>query len=86
MGLNEYILREIMKVESDNSISLFNTLNLLYNKAKVDLLSDEKHVLFFQTKISDILKSDLETEDIIFLRNGGWELSNDEKSLVKFLH
>ena len=36
-------------------------------------------------KIEDILKSDLEAEDIIYLRNGGWELSEDKKYIVKFL-
>lgn len=85
MDLNKYILYEIMKIDSDNSTSLFNTLRILNGKVKVDLLSDEKYSLFYQAKISDILKSDLDTEDIIYLRNGGWELSENKNYIVKYI-
>lgn len=85
MDLNKYILYEIMKVDSDGSTSLFNSLNVLGNKVKVDLLSDEKHTLYYQANISDILKSDLDTDEIIYIRNGGWELSEDKESLIKFI-
>ena len=85
MDLNQYILYEIMKVDSDNSTSLFNSLRILNNKVKVDLLSNENYSLFYQAKISDILKSDLDTEDIIYLRNGGWELSENKEFIVKYI-
>lgn len=85
MDLNKYILYEIMKVDSDGSTSLFNSLRVLNGKVKVDLLSDEKHSLYYQANISDILKSDLDTEDIIYLRNGGWELSENKEFIVKYI-
>lgn len=85
MDLNKYILYEIMKVDSDSSTSLFNSLRVLNGKVKVDLLSDEKHSLYYQANISDILKSDLDTEDIIYLRNGGWELSENKEFIVKYI-
>lgn len=85
MDLNKYILYEIMKVDSDSSTSLFNSLRVLNGKVKVDLLSDEKHSLYYQANISDILKSDLDTEDIIYLRNGGWGLSENKEFIVKYI-
>lgn len=85
MDLNEYIVYEIMKLESDNSTSLFNSLNILEGKVKVDLLSDEKHKLYYQANIKDILKTDIDADKIIQLRNGGWELSDNKKHIVKFL-
>lgn len=85
MELNEYIIYEIMKLESDKSVSLFNSLALLNNKVKVDLLQDEKFNLYYQAKIKDILKSDLDADNIISLRNSGWELSDNKEYIVKFL-
>lgn len=84
MELNEYIIYEIMKLESDGSTSLFNSLNILNGKVKVDLLHDENNKLFYQANIKDILKSDLDADKIILLRNGGWEISGDNKNIVKF--
>ena len=84
MELNEYIIYEIMKLESDYSTSLINGISKLGN-LKIDLLYTKEYNLFYQVKIEDILKSDLEAEDIIYLRNGGWELSEDKKYIVKFL-
>ena len=74
-----------MKLESDKSVSLFNSLALLNNKVKVDLLQDEKFNLYYQAKIKDILKSDLDADNIISLRNSGWELSDNKEYIVKFL-
>lgn len=85
MELNEYIIYEIFKLDSDNSTSLFNSLNIFNGKVKVDLLHDEKNNLFYQAKIKDILKSDLDGEQLISIRNGGWELSEDKENVVKFL-
>lgn len=85
MELNEYIIYEIMKLESDKSVSLFNSLALLNNKVKIDLLQDEKFNLYYQAKIKDILKSDLDADNIISLRNSGWELSDNKEYIVKFL-
>lgn len=84
MELNEYIIYEIMKLESDGSTSLFNSLNILNGKVKVYLLHDENNNLFYQANIKDILKSDLDADKIILLRNGGWEISSDNKNIVKF--
>lgn len=84
MELNEYIIYEIMNLESDGSTSLINGLSKLGN-IKVDLLYTEEYKLYYQAKLEDILKSDLDGEDIIYLRNGGWELSKDKKYIVKFL-
>ena len=83
--MNEYIIYEIMNIESDDSSSLFNVLNLLNSKVNVDLLTNEKNEIFYNVNLSDILKSDLTMEDILYVRNGGWELSNDKKNIVKFL-
>ena len=47
MELNEYIIYEIMKLDSDKSTSLFNSLGLLNSKIKVDLLHDEKYNLYY---------------------------------------
>ena len=84
MELNEYIIYEIMKLDSDNSTSLFNSLRV-FGDIKVDLLHDENNVIFYQVKISDIIKNKLTTDDMIYLRNGGWELSENKEYIVKFL-
>lgn len=85
MELNEYIIYEIMKLDSDKSTSLFNSLGLLNSKIKVDLLHDEKYNLYYRANIKDILNSDFDADNIIYIRNGGWELSEDKKYIVKFL-
>lgn len=85
MELNEYIIYEIMKLESDGSTSLFNSLKMLNEKVKVDLLSDEKYKLYYQAKLSDVLKSDIDADEIIYLRNGGWELSENKEFLIKYI-
>ena len=85
MELNKYIIYEIMKLDSDNSTSLMNGINVLNEKVKVDLLSSIDYKIYYQASIDDILKSDIDADTIIYLRNGGWELSEDKKYIVKFL-
>lgn len=83
---NEYLLYEFFKIESDGSTSLFNALNVISrNGITVDLLQDEQHNLYYEMDVKDVLKSDIESDDILYIRNGGWELSENKKKIVKFL-
>lgn len=87
MELNEYVIAEIMKLECDNSLSTSNALAILITKynINVELLMNEKYVPYYNVLVSDILKSNITAEDLINLRNNNWELSSDNKYIVKFL-
>lgn len=88
MELNEYIIAEILSLDCDNSLSLSNALSILMSKykLKVDLLLNDKYVPYYSVSIKDILSSDIDGEDLINIRNNGWELSSDKKYIVKFLN
>ena len=85
MDLRKYYLDEIMKLDSDNSIGLSNSVVKLEKYADVVLKNDENNNLFFECKVEDILNSEISNEELIMLRNGGWEYNKEKNCLTKKL-
>lgn len=83
--MNRVFLEEIMKLKSNNDFCLFSSLKILKKYANVDLLMNEKKELYYCASINDILLSDISSDELINIRNNGWEISNDKKSLIKII-
>lgn len=81
--MNKIILEEIMKLPQTEEFGLMCSISILSKYGTVDILQDDKHNLYYQIKVSDILLSDITAEDLMNVRNSGWELSDDKKCLIK---
>lgn len=81
--IRKYLFDEIMKIEPDNSSSLVTTLQTIGEYANVKLDEDEEFNLFYNAKVDDIIDSDITEEELLYVRNGGWEYNNDKKLLIK---
>ena len=88
MELNEYIIAEILSLDCDNSCSLSNALSILMSKykLKVGLLLNDDFVPYYCVSVNDILSINIDGEDLINIRNNGWELSSDKKNIIKLLN
>ena len=40
---------------------------------------------YYVINVEDVIKSNMAMEDLLYIRNNGWELSSDRKYIVKFL-
>lgn len=87
MTLNLYILQEIMKIDIEDSqaLSNLNSFALLQKYVTVNVVNDENYDISYQASVDDILKSSIDPMELITLRHSGWELSEDNKFLYKFL-
>ena len=87
MTLNLYILQEIMKIDIEDSqaLSNLNSFALLQKHVTVNVVNDENYDISYQASVDDILKSSIDPMELITLRHSGWELSEDNKFLYKFL-
>ena len=85
--LNEYLIRDLLSLENDNSVSLTNALSVLINDyhIKVELLMNDNYEPYYIVNVEDVIKSNMTMEDLLYIRNNGWELSNNGKNIVKFL-
>ncbi len=87
MELNEYLIRDLLSLENDNSVSLTNALSVLINDyhINVELLMNDNYEPYYIINVEDVIKSNMAMEDLLYIRNNGWELSSDRKYIVKFL-
>ena len=87
MELNEYLIRDLLSLENDNSVSLTNALSVLINDyhINVELLMNDDYEPYYVINVEDVIKSNMAMEDLLYIRNNGWELSSDRKYIVKFL-
>jgi tRNA A22 N-methylase len=87
MELNEYLIRDLLSLENDNSVSLTNALSVLINDyhINVELLMNDNYEPYYVINVEDVIKSNMAMEDLLYIRNNGWELSSDRKYIVKFL-
>lgn len=85
--LNEYLIRDLLSLENDNSVSLTNALSVLINDyhINVELLMNDDYEPYYVINVEDVIKSNMAMEDLLYIRNNGWELSSDRKYIVKFL-
>lgn len=84
--INQYILDEAMKLpilNESNNIGLIDTLNLINKYAKVSLKLNDKYEPIYEVNVDEILKSEMEMEDAVKIRYGGFEYSDDKKLLIK---
>lgn len=80
--VSTYILDEIMKLPSDNSTMLMQSLHLL-KSFKIELITNEKFDILYRVKVDDITNSDLENDTLLEIRNGGWEYDSNKEYIVK---
>lgn len=88
MELNIYILREIMnldELDTSEALSNLNGFALMKKYVNVKLINDNDNNLSYQANVNDILESSISIEELITLRQSGWELSEDEKIVFKHL-
>ena len=87
MELNEYLINDLFSLENDNSVSLTNALSVLINDyhINVELLMNDDYEPYYVINVEDVIKSNMAMEDLLYIRNNGWELSSDRKYIVKFL-
>ena len=85
--LNEYLIRDLLSLENDNSVSLTNALSVLINDyhINVELLMNDNYEPYYVINVEDVIKSNMAMEDLLYIRNNGWELSSDRKYIVIFL-
>lgn len=83
--MNRIFLEEIMKLKSSNDFGLFSSLNILKKYVNVDLLMSEKNELYYSVSVNNILLSDISSDELINVRNSGWELSSDKNFLIKII-
>ena len=85
--LNVYLIRDLLSLENDNSVSLTNALSVLINDyhINVELLMNDNYEPYYVINVEDVIKSNMAMEDLLYIRNNGWELSSDRKYIVKFL-
>lgn len=80
--MNKLIFDEIMKLPSDKEGGVMASIGNLSKYADVKLLTNEKNELYYQADVNDILESEMDEEEMIGLRDVGWEYSQDKKSVV----
>ena len=83
--IKKYYLDEIMKLEPDNETINYEALKILNSYVKVELLMNDKFNTYYICSVEDILNSDISNEELIQIRNNGWQYSDDKKSLIKNL-
>lgn len=81
--MTKYEIYEVMKLPSDDSVSLINSLNILMKNVEVKLLNNSKNELYYKIDINDIILSKLTIDDLIKVRNGNWILTQDKKNIIK---
>jgi hypothetical protein len=80
--MNKYIIYEIMKEEPTMEVGLMNTISILSNYDNVKLIQNEKN-LQYQVDIDKLVSNEISYEELIDIRNGGWELSEKKDCLIK---
>lgn len=81
--MNEYILNEVMSLKPDYSTSLINSYLTLSKYVNISLINDENNRLFYSCSVEELLNSNVEIEELIYVRNGNWELDSQKKCLIK---
>lgn len=72
-------------IEDSQALSNLNSFALLQKYVTVNVVNDENYDISYQASVDDILKSSIDPMELITLRHSGWELSEDNKFLYKFL-
>ena len=79
------LIEEIMQLPIEKEVSLLNTIRILNRCGNVQLLNNESFDLYYICDIKSLMESGITPEELIMIRNGGWSLTEDKKSLIKYI-
>lgn len=83
--MDKFLFNEIIRgVPQDEELKLNGyTLPLIGKYARISVqLLDEGHMYYHVNK-KELLESDIQADELMELRTQGWELSEDEESVIK---
>lgn len=79
------VLDELMKIPSENTTTLFISISILQKYVPLRLINDGDNNIKYVGDVEDLLKSDVTNGELLQIRNGGWEYSEDKKQIVRIL-
>lgn len=90
MALNELFLKSILKEKdielADSSITEAIVLASKYSPPSLEMKVEDNDCILWYTIPYDAAKEKIETQEEAFnLRIHGWELSEDEKNIIKII-
>lgn len=81
--MNKYVLKEIMQLPIKQNNNLLHTLRILKKYVEVNLIMDKNNNICYEVDIYDLLLSDIKNEELIEVRENGWQLAENEKKIQK---
>lgn len=81
--MNRYVFDKVFNLESNHSTSLINSLKLLNKYIKIDLIMTDKNEYVYKGKITDLLLSEITTDELLTIRNADWGIDNENKNIIK---
>ena len=84
--VNEYMFNEIMQMSNENKKKVIVSLDKMMKYCKnIELLTNEKHEVFYRVDANEIKKLDIEPDDLLALNQSGWVLSKNGNFLEFFI-
>jgi hypothetical protein len=84
---NIHMFYEILSQKCEHEITLIISLSLMKKYVPhIELLQDNKFNPYYRVKVNDLLKQNIENEELMQLHMGGWELSENKEFLVNFIN
>lgn len=84
--VNKYMFYEIMSQPTIKNIPLIVALDKMSKYCKnIQLLTTEKHDVFYRVNADEIIDLDIEMADFLALNQGGWVLSKNKKYVEYFI-
>lgn len=77
------VIEEWDNLPKSNTLSIINSVRMMQEFAQVRLINTEKNELIYQVRLDDIYNSKMTFEDLIEIREGGWELDRENNFLIK---
>lgn len=82
--MNLEIMKEIFSLPIEEEVGTMRTLSILNKYSTPKLLMDEKFNLVYKVPLEDIIKSDISTDELIEIHQGGWKIDIQTHFLFKF--
>ena len=79
------LVEEIMSLPITKEYSLLNAIKILNTHGEVNLLQNEDYSLEYKCELSELMESEITSEELMNVRQGGWFLSEDKKYICKKL-
>lgn len=83
--MEKLLLDEMMKMNKSSDLEgIGNSMRIMAKYAPIELINDDKYNLFYECKLDDVLKSDVDEETMIqMVTQCGWEYSDDKTKLIR---